>query len=138
MSEAADLVESLLSASRRREKAQTLFYRALAAEAEAAGNAAGSERLNELHADEQHHLARLTARLLELGHTPEDLRGIAAPGGSFPLWEDEARAREGEEIVWYQEMLALELDALTREIVEEILDSERRHRAELRGKWMSA
>ena len=40
--------------------------------------------------------------------------------------------------MWYQEMLALELDALTREIVEEILDSERRHRAELRGKWMSA
>ena len=66
------LIEPLEQA-RAAEKAQALFYRALAAEAEARGNERLSERLNELHADEQHHLSRLTARLLELGATPDDL-----------------------------------------------------------------
>jgi rubrerythrin len=128
----------LLADSRRREKAQTLFYRHLAAEAEEALDGAASERLNELHADEQHHLSRLTARLIELGGSPSDLKEVAAPQVSLEGWEPAARAREREEISWYEAALATPMDPLTREVIAEILESERRHHAELRGKWMSA
>ena len=131
------LLEQLAEA-RRREKDQTLFYRALAAEAESSGDAAESERLNELHADEQHHLSRLTARILELGGTPEDL-----PGGlrDEPLdgWRDRAGPREAAEVTFYESFLAMEgLDDATRGIVEEILASELQHRRHLGGKWMPA
>lgn len=138
MSLQVDEVRRLLGESRRREKAQTLFYRRLAADADASGDAAEAERLNELHADEQHHLSRLTARLLELGGSPADLRDVSPPDFSFPEWESVARERESEEVSWYEEVLSAELDPVTRELVEEIVESERRHRAELRGKWMSA
>lgn len=138
MTDAAREALDALGESRRREKRQTLFYRRLAAQAEAAGHAVASERLNELHADEQHHLSRLTARLLEMGGTPADLRDVEAPDAPFPGWEDVARAREAEEVSWYEEVLSRPLDPVTREVVEEIVESERRHRAELRGKWMSA
>src|SRR5690606_11028171 len=105
----------------------------------AAADAGATERLNELHADEQHHRSRLTARLLELGGTPADLRGVATPVPDWPRWAEGARIREGEEVAWYQEVVArTALDATTRGILEEILESERRHRAELGGKWMSA
>lgn len=127
-----------LARARRREKEQTLFYRSLAAAAELAGRAPEAERLNELHADEQHHLSRLTARVLELDGTPE-----ALPGGlrevSLDGWEEEARTREGEEVEFYQSFLESEsLDDHTRAIVEEILASERQHHAHLGGKWMPA
>ena len=128
----------LLEASRRREKAQTLFYRALAAAAEEAGDAAAVERLNELHADEQHHLSRLTARLLELGEKPADLRDEPAPDASWPAWEEAARAREAEEVRWYEEALDGAPEPGSRTVMEEILESERHHLAGLRGKWMSA
>ena len=128
----------LLEASRRREKAQTLFYRALAAAAEEAGDAAAVERLNELHADEQHHLSRLTARLLELGEKPADLRDEAPPDAPWPAWEEEARAREAEEVRWYEEALDGAPEPGSRAVMEEILESERHHLAGLRGKWMSA
>ena len=131
-------VQELLGESRRREKAQTLFDRTLAAEAEMALDGATSERLNELHADEQHHLSRLTARLIELGGSPEDLRGVAAPVGRLEGWEAHARSREQGEVAWYEKVLEAPLDAPTREVIVEILDSERHHLAELRGKWMSA
>jgi rubrerythrin len=131
-------VLDLLAESRTREKAQTLFYRALAAEAEVAGLADESERLNELHADEQHHLSRATARLIELGGSAVDLRHVAAPDAALGGWEDRARAREREEIVWYEHVLTADLDVDTRALVAEILESERHHHAELRGKWMSA
>ena len=75
------LGEALLEASRLREKAQTLFYRALAAQAIAAGDDDASERLNDLHADEQHHLSRLTARLLERS----GYRVLAAANGADAL-----------------------------------------------------
>lgn len=129
-----------LEEARRREKAQTLFYRALAAEAEAAGDAVASERLNELHADEQHHLSRLTARLLEEGIPPTDLRDLSRPEIP-PLdgWEEVAREREAEEVAFYEALVAAEgLDGETRAIVDEILASERRHHEHLAGKWMSA
>lgn len=131
-------VLQLLAESRTREKAQTLFYRRLAAEAENRANEAESERLNELHADEQHHLSRITARLLELGGSAADLRHVAEPVASLAEWERVARERERDEISWYERVLAATLDPDTRTVVDEILESERHHIAELRGKWMSA
>ena len=128
----------LLEASRVREKGQTLFYRALAAQAVAAGDDDASERLNDLHADEQHHLSRLTARVLELGRSPRDLSTVAAPGGELDGWERLAREREAEEVRWYEAAIALPLDDPTRAVLAEILESERHHAEALRGKWMSA
>ena len=127
-----------LSESRRREKAQTLFYRALAADAELAMDADASERLNELHADEQHHLSRLTARILELGGVPEELRDVPTPDAPFETWQVTAREREADEVGWYEEALGGDMDAESRRTLSEILESERRHHAELRGKSMSA
>jgi rubrerythrin len=128
----------VLEASRAREKRQTLFYRALAARAVAAGDDDASERLNDLHADEQHHLSRLTARLLELGGSPRDLSSVSAPAGGLEDWERVAREREDAEVRWYEAAAALPLDAPTRALLAEILDSERHHAEALRGKWMSA
>lgn len=130
---------ALLEEGRLREKRQTLFYRSLAAEAEWSDRLDEAERLNGLHADEQHHLSRLTARILELGGRPADLREIARPDTSLEGWEDTARTREDDEIAWYEEVLeGRELDPELRRIVEEILASERHHRERLGGKWMSA
>jgi rubrerythrin len=130
-------VLAALDEARRAEKAQTRFYRTLAALAEAAGDTATAERLNGLHADEQHHLSRLTARLLEFGHAysgedpvPHDIR--------FEEWESVARQRERGEIARYERLLAAELDPRTREMIDQFLEAERRHEAELGGKWMSA
>jgi rubrerythrin len=131
-------IARLLAESRVREKSQTLFYRRLAAEAELALDGEASERLNELHADEQHHLSRLTARLIELGGSPDDLRDVPAPAASLHGWEAVARAREQDEIRWYAHALEAPLDPATRDVIVEILDSEHHHHAELRGKWMSA
>ena len=131
-------VQGLLAESREREKTQTLFYRALAAKAQTAGDLAGAEDLNELHADEQHHLSRLTARLLELGGSPSDLRDRAVPAAPYPRWKDTARDRELEEVSWYLEVLESPLDPETRRVIEEILSSERMHILELAGKWMPA
>lgn len=127
-----------LEEGRLREKRQTLFYRKLAAEAEWAGQGGTAERLNELHADEQHHLSRLTARVLELGGSPEELRGIAGPEASLEGWEEVARSREDDEVRWYEAALERDLDDDSRAVLDEILASERHHRRELRGKWMSA
>jgi rubrerythrin len=128
-----------LHEARLREKRQTLFYRRLAAEAEWAGLSVDAERLNDLHADEQHHLSRLTARLLELGGDADDLRGVAAPEVSLDGWEEQARTREAEEVRWYEGLLTpAGLDDATRSLVAEILASERHHLSDLRGKWMSA
>lgn len=129
-----------LEEARAAERLQTRFYRALAAEAVSAGDLSGEERLNELHADEQHHLARMTARLLELGRVPDALpeprSGEVLP---WPDWEPDARAREEEEIRLYEALLKADgLDPVTREIVEEILASERQHARVLGGKWVPA
>jgi rubrerythrin len=132
-----DLLDALQDA-RRAEKEHALFYRALAAAAEARGDAALGERLNELHADEQHHLARLTARLLELGALPDALSSSAAEA-ALDGWEDAARRREQGEVARYEGMLAGGgADGRTEALLREILDTERHHAAELGGKWTAA
>ncbi len=133
-----DKIPGLLEESRLREKAQTLFYRALAAWAEAEEKGELVERLNDLHADEQHHLSRLTARLLELGETPRPLSAEPPEIQDPNHWEALAQAREEEEVIWYRETLQEDLDPKTRGLLEEILASEKHHSRELAGKWMSA
>jgi rubrerythrin len=124
--------------ARTAEKLQALFYRTLAALAEDAGDAPLAERLNGLHADEQHHLSRLSARLVELGEDLADLSTYAPPTARVDGWEDVARTREQAEIARYETLLAHEMDAETRAMLEEFVAAERSHAAELGGKWMSA
>jgi rubrerythrin len=132
-----DLITALQRA-RAAEKEHALFYRALAAAAEARGDAGLSERFNELHADEQHHLSRLTARLLELGATPDDLRP-ALEAAQLDGWEDVARGREDEEVSRYERILAAgTADAQTEALLRDTLNTERHHAAELGGKWTTA
>ena len=129
----------ILEESRSREKAQTLFYRRLAARADAEDRPDLAERFNDLHADEQHHLSRLTARILELGGEPLELPpGEALPDVAMEEWEAVARGREETEVAWYESLAGGDLDPRTSELVEEILVSERHHRDQLGGKWMSA
>ncbi len=127
-----------LERARAAEKEQALFYRALAAQAEAAGDAEAVERLNGLHADEQHHLSRLTARLLELGEPIADLRSRPAPTAALERWESVARGREREEIERCRALLELPLDDATAALVREVLRAEELHERVLGGKWMRA
>ncbi len=132
-------VPETLQALRLQEKGQTLFYRALAARAEEDGDAALAERFNGLHADEQHHLSRLTARLLELGVPPAELPRSTPPLPPVDAWEAEARGREADEVAAYEEALkACSHDGETLRILREILTSETQHVAHLGGKWMPA
>jgi len=126
-----DLI-SALEEARAAEKAQSLFYRALAAEAEDRGDDAMSERFNELHADEQHHVSRLSARLLELGAS------LAGETVGMDGWEPAAARREEAEVRRYEQLLQGDVDADTRALLQEILDTERHHAAELGGKWTTA
>jgi rubrerythrin len=139
MGEAGSDLTRALERCRAAEKAQALFYRALAAEAEARGDGALGERLNELHADEQHHLSRLTARLLELGAAPADLSHLRPERVGLDEWEGAARAREREEVRRYEALsTAAGLDERTARVVREILETERHHAEELGGKWTPA
>lgn len=132
-----DGVLAALREARAAEKAQTIFYRALAVEAEDAGEEETAERLNGLLADEQHHLSRITARLLEWGQPIPDVR---AANGAVVLdgWESVARERERAEISRYEALLELALDQRTRAMVGEFLQAERSHAESLGGKWMGA
>lgn len=127
-----------LEAARAAEKAQALFYRALAAEAEDRGDAALSERFNELHADEQHHVSRLTARLIEMGAQLADISANPPQSARIEGWEADASQRERAEVEGYERLLETEMDPETRGLIEEILDTERHHAAELGGKWTTA
>lgn len=127
-----------LHEARLAEKRQALFYRALAAAAEDAHDADLSERMNGLHADEQHHLSRLTVRLVEFGQPVADLGAEVAPVARLHGWELEARARELDEIDRYERLLRHQLDAKTRAVIEEFLVAERGHAEVLGGKWMGA
>jgi rubrerythrin len=127
---------ALLAEARAAEKAQALFYRALAAAAEERNDPALAERLNGLHADEQHHLSRLTARLVELEQRLESLDGVSAPTCDITSWESTARDRERTEVARYETLLRAPLDAQTRALLLEFLEAERLHESELGGKWM--
>jgi len=128
---------ALLNEGRRREREQAAFYRFLAGDAELADDAATAERLNELLADEQHHVSRLTARLLELGERPEEeARTPEIP--ALDVWEEVARGREAEEVAWYEQAIRRATDRNTVAILREILASERHHHDRLAGKWMPA
>lgn len=129
---------AILEEGRRMEKGRTLKYRALASLAEYAGDSDAAERLNALHADEQHHLSRLTARLLELGANPEELPMKAGASVDLAGWEDAAREEEAREIEWYEAQIAHVEDPETCRILREILASERLHLTHLAGKWMRA
>jgi rubrerythrin len=134
---AAEIVR-LMHEARVAEKRQALFYRALAAAAEAAEDAATSERLNDLHADEQHHLSRLTVRLMELGEVLPDLGAEPAPDVLLEGWEPLARGREAEEVARYAHLMNHSLDDKTRGMIEQFLTAERGHEEMLAGKWMGA
>jgi rubrerythrin len=133
----AEIVQ-LLHDARLAEKRQALFYRALAAAAEELDDAATSERLNELHADEQHHLSRLTVRLMELDEEVADVGAESSPVVGIDGWEPLARGREAEEVARYAHLLTHPLDAKTRGMLEQFLAAERGHEAMLGGKWMGA
>ncbi|MCG6957414.1 MAG: hypothetical protein LJF04_15600 [Gemmatimonadetes bacterium] len=133
MSEMTDLLQE----GRRRERAQAFFYRVLAGDAEAVGDAPVAEQLNELLADEQHHVSRLTARLLELGEEPGDEEApVDVP--HLASWQPVARSREEEEVRWYEGAVERVDDEETSVMLKEILSSERHHRDDLAGKWMPA
>ncbi|HEX8361096.1 MAG TPA: hypothetical protein VF613_13370 [Longimicrobium sp.] len=129
---------TMLHEARAAEKAQALFYRALAAEAEQRGAAALAERYNDLHADEQHHLSRLTARLLELGAPLAELGGMKGELVGMDGWEPAARIREEAEIARYEALLERSPDEQTAALLREIVDTERNHARELGGKWTPA
>jgi rubrerythrin len=132
-----DVVRAL-AASCAAEKEQALFYRALAALAEEKNLDDLSQRFHDLHADEQHHLSRLTARLFEIGHRPPELSGSSTPAVTLEEWEGPARERELAEVERYAAIADLDLDIPTRALIEEILGVERMHAEQLGGKWTPA
>jgi rubrerythrin len=145
----AAAIRAALESARAAEREQTQFYRALAAQAEDAGDSVLSERFQELHADEQHHLSRITARLLELESPADaDSRSRAPEGGEarprtlqlprLEGWEPPAREREAAEVRRYEALLEEPLDEGTRGLVEQILEVERHHLRDLAGKWTPA
>ncbi len=127
-----------LEGLRESEKEQALFYRGLAARAEEVGDVDLAQRFHGLHADEQHHLSRLTARLLELGRRPANLDHVVPPETPLGEWEAVVRERENAESGLYRDIPVHELDEDTRALIEEILAVERRHFSELDGKWTMA
>lgn len=133
-----DSIVAELERGRREEKAQSLYYRRLGAAAEAAGDETLAARFHDLHADEQHQLSRLTARLIELGLAPESLDDVTAPAPDLDRWEERARAREAAEVERYEALLLLPLDQPTRALAEAALQVERLHAGELGGKWTMA
>ena len=133
-----DLIAELEDA-RAAEKEQAHFYRTLAAEAEDRGDDAMSERFNELHADEQHHVSRLSARLLELGASLAELQQPDSSSARMDGWTAAASMREDDEVERYERLLQADgVDADTRALLQEILETERHHVTNLGGKWTTA
>lgn len=121
------------------EKEQAQFYRVLSMQAEAAGNEADSEALNGLLADEQHHLSRLSVRLVELGEDLAALSDAIMPSEAiYDNWRDVARTRERNEIARYERILTLPLDEDTTKMIRGFLDVEKQHEQHLTGKYTDA
>lgn len=128
-----------LHEARALEKEQALFYRVLSAEAETQGNAEDAEALNGLLADEQHHLSRLSVRLVELGEELAPLGDNHLPSDAvYAHWQDVARIRERKEIARYEQILTLKLDAETERMIRGFLETERAHEKHLAGKYTDA
>jgi ferritin-like metal-binding protein YciE len=128
-----------LHEARALEKEQALFYRVLSAQAEEHGNTEDIEALNELLADEQHHLSRLSNRLVELGEELAALNDAHMPSDAiYENWRDVARIRERKEVARYEAMLQQELDDDTARMIRSFLDTERQHEAHLAGKYTDA
>ena len=130
-------MEALLREGRAREMAQAAFYRRLSGLAEEAGDPWLIERLNALLADEQHHISRLTAHLLEAGLRP-NATASNPPAPRLEEWEAVARAREADEVAWYESALSDLEPGAVADTLREILASERHHESNLAGKWMAA
>lgn len=129
---------ALLEKLRQAEKEQALFYRALASIAEEE-EPTEAHRFHDLHADEQHHLSRLTARVLEVGGRPVDLSATRVDSGVLESWRGAVAAREQEEIRRYREALQIVgEDATTSALLTEILEVEELHARDLGGKWTMA
>ena len=133
----SDAAVDQLQAARVAEKEQALFYRALSSVAEEQGHTEDVEALNGLLADEQHHLSRISVRLVELGIETPDI-DAAAPGCAFERWREVARVREREEIRRYECLLAEPLDQETAAMIREFLTVERQHEHHLAGKYTEA
>lgn len=128
-----------LHEARALEKEQAQFYRALSAEAEEQGNLEDVEALNGMLADEQHHLSRLSVRLVELGEELAPLSDAKLPSDAvYPAWQEVARIRERKEIARYEGMLKLELDAETATMIRTFLETEHEHERNLAGKYTDA
>jgi len=134
----ADAFIARLEIVRRAEKEQSMAYRSLAALAEGRGDLELAQRFHDLHADEQHHLSRLTARILEFGGRPVDLEDVSTPAAGLGDWQSYVRNREMNEIERYTELLAMKLDDTTRSLIEDIAAVEAHHLADLGGKWTLA
>jgi rubrerythrin len=130
---------SALHEARALEKEQAQFYRVLSAQAEEHGRLEDVEALNGLLADEQHHLSRLSVRLVELGEELAPLSDAHLPSDAvYPSWQAVARIRERKEIARYEGMLELGLDPETKRMIESFLEAEREHERHLSGKYTDA
>ena len=128
-----------LHEARALEKEQAQFYRVLSSQAEAAGNLDDVEALNGLLADEQHHLSRLSVRLVELGEELAAFNDAHMPSEVvYENWQDVARIRERKEVARYEEMLELPLDSETAAMIRGFLEVERQHAEHLSGKYTDA
>jgi rubrerythrin len=128
-----------LHEARALEKEQAQFYRVLSGLAEEQGRLEDVEALNGLLADEQHHLSRLSVRLVELGEELAPLSDAHLPSDAvYPSWQEVARIRERKEIARYQDILELELDAETKRMIQSFLAAEREHERHLGGKYTDA
>ena len=128
-----------LHEARALEKEQAQFYRVLSTQAEEQGNVEDIEALNGLLADEQHHLSRLSVRLVELGEDLAPLSDEHMPSDAvYPNWHEVARIRERKEIARYERMLELDLDEETSRMIHGFLDAERQHEQHLAGKYTDA
>jgi rubrerythrin len=128
-----------LHEARALEKEQAQFYRVLSTQAEAAGNIEDIEALNGLLADEQHHLSRLSVRLVELGEELAAFSDAHMPSEAvYDNWHDVARIRERKEVARYEAILKLPLDPETAAMIRGFLEVERQHEQHLAGKYTDA
>ena len=128
-----------LHEARALEKEQAQFYRVLSSLAEEEGSAEAIEALNGLLADEQHHLSRLSVRLVELGEDLAPLNDAHMPSDAiYASWRDVARIRERKEIARYENILRMQIDEETARMIAGFVEVEKQHEEHLAGKYTDA